>query len=704
MTVPTLLTKNPSFLFSFKPNEISASLEKTIKLLKISADTRNLRFGKTLHSQLIIANQSNELNVIQTNCLINLYVKCGEISVARKLFDQMPERNVVSWNALMAGYLHSGLASEALKLFKTMNRWESLRPNEYIFATVLASCSDIRALEEGKQCHGYVLKSGLVFHLYVKNALLDMYSRCSDVEGAMSVLKTVPGSDILSYNSIISGFLENGYLNEGLEVLRKMVDGFFVWDNFTHVTMLGLCASLKDLKLGLQIHNQILRREIEFDVFLGSAIIDMYGKCGKILNAKNVFYGLQERNVVLWTAIMVAYAHNRYFEEALNHFLEMELAGILPNEYTFAVMLNSCAGLSALRHGGLFHSRAEKSGFKDHLNVGNALINMYSKSGSIEDARRVFSDMIHRDTITWNSMISGYSHHGLGREALLVFHQMLASFGVPNYITFVGVLSACGHLGLVDEGFYYLNHLMENFGIKPGVEHYTCIVGLLGRAGLLTEAENLMKSNPIKWDVVAWRTLLSACHVHRNFGLGKKVADVILELDPNDVATYILLSNMYAKAKRWDGVVNIRKLMRGREIKKEPGVSWIQVKNNIHVFVSEDKKHLESQKIHEKVSELLSQIKMLGYVPDIASVLHDVGDEQKEEYLSYHSEKLAVAFGLMNTPSGAPIHVIKNLRMCDDCHTAVKLISKVTKRKIIVRDANRFHCFESGTCSCGDYW
>ncbi|KAI3910823.1 hypothetical protein MKW92_001687 [Papaver armeniacum] len=699
----TLLKKLSLPTFTCEPKKTFLSLKNTIKLLKISADNRNLKLGKIIHTQLITSNQCKELNLTETNCLINFYAKCGEVSVARKLFDQMPERNVVSLNALMTGYLHKQLPLEVLKLLKVMDTWE-LQPNEYIFATVLASCSDVRALDEGKQCHGHVLKSGLVFHLYVKNALIDMYSRCSDVEGAVRVLKTVPGFDILSYNSIINGFLENGHLNGGLEVLREMVDGYLVLDGFTYVTVLGLCAGLKDLKLGMQIHSQILRREVEIDGFVGSSLIDMYGRCGKLLYAKSIFDVLEERNVVHWTSMMAAYAQNGHFEDALILFRIMELAGVLPNEYTFAVMLNCCAGLSALRSGDFFNSRAEKCGFKAHLIVGNALINMYSKSGSIEDAQRVFLDMGNRNNVTWNSMISGYAHHGLGRQALVVFQQMIASFCVPDYITFVGVLSACGHLGLVDEGFYYLNTLMGKYRVAPGVEHYTCIIRLLGRAGLLDEAEKFMKSIPVQWDVVAWRTLLSACHVHQNIGLGKRIADVLLGSDSNDVATYILLCNMYAKAKRWDEVVNIKKLLRGRGIKKEPGVSWIQVKNKTHVFVSEDKKHLESKKIHQKVDELISQIKMLGYVPDIGIVLHDVGDEQKEEHLSYHSEKLVIAFALINTPSGAPIHVIKNLRMCNDCHTAVKLIAQVTERKIVVRDANRFHCFERGICSCGDYW
>jgi pentatricopeptide repeat protein len=683
----------------------SSSPTNPIKLLKKSADTKNLKIGKVIHAHLITSSQaSKNCDVFQTTSLINLYAKCDEISTARQLFDQMSKRNIVSWSALMAGYLQNGLALEVLGLFKKMVSVDNLHPNEYVLAIALSSCSISGRVEEGKQCHGYVLKSGLVFHQYVKNALVHMYSRCSDVEGAMQVLNTLPGYDVFSYNSVMDGLMELGYLREALEVFGRMVGECIAWDNVTYRTLFGLSARLQDLKFGMHVHSQMLKSDLECDVFVGSAIIDMYGKCGNVLNARKVFDGLQNRNVVSWTALMAAYFQNGYFEEALHLLSKMELEDIMPNEYTFAVLLNSSAGLSALRLGDLLHACAEKSGFKDHTIVGNALVIMYSKTGNIKAANKVFTDMIYRDTVTWNAMISGYSHHGLGKEALIVFQDMLAAGVSPNYVTFVGVLAACAHMGLVREGLYYLNQLMKQMGIEPGLEHYTCIVGLLSRAGLLDEAKNFMRSAPVKWDVIAWRTLLNACHVHQNYGLGKQVAESVMLMDPHDVGTYVLLSNMYAKERRWDGVVKIRKLMRERNIKKEPGVSWLEIRNITHVFVSEDNKHPESSQIYEKVGELLAKIKPLGYAPNIASVLHDMEDEQKEDCLSYHSEKLAIAYGLLKTPSEAPIRVIKNLRMCDDCHSAAKLISKVTNRVIIVRDVNRFHHFQDGCCSCADYW
>ncbi|KAH7554572.1 hypothetical protein JRO89_XS12G0237900 [Xanthoceras sorbifolium] len=681
------------------------SIEDTIKLLKFSADSKNLKLGKTVHALAITANESPRYeNVAQATSLINFYAKCDQISLARHVFDNMRQRTVVSYGALMTGYLHNGLSLENLNLFKDMVSVDGLRLNEFVFSIVISSCSMGGKVEEGKQCHGFVWKSGLVFHRYVKCAIIDFYSKCSDVEMAMLVLNSLPGYDIFSYNSVLSGLMDNGRLREGFEVLVKMVSELVWWDSVTYVNAFGLSACLHDLKMGLQVHGQMLKSDVESDVYLNCAMINMYGKCGKISNARKVFDGLITRSVVLWTAMISAYFQNGYYEEALNSFSQMEHDDIQPNEFTFAVLLNSAAGLSTLGHGDVLHACIKKSGFDKHVMVGSALINMYAKCGNIEAANKVFSRMIHRDATTWNAMICGYAHNGLGREALIVFQDMLATEQCPNYVTFVGVLFACGHLGLVQEGFYYLNHLMKQFGIEPGLEHYTCIVGLLSRSGRLDEAENFMRCTPVKWDVVAWRTLLNASHVHQNYGFGSRIARTILKMEPNDVGTYTLLSNMYAKAKRWDGVLKVRKLMRERNIKKEPGASWIEIRNTTYVFVSDDSNHPESSQIYEKISELLAKIKPLGYVPDVAVVLHDVEDEQKEGYLCYHSEKLAIAYGLMKTPPQAPIRVIKNLRMCDDCHSAVKLISKLTNRDIIVRDSNRFHRFQDGCCSCADYW
>ncbi|WCJ28198.1 Pentatricopeptide repeat (PPR) superfamily protein [Euphorbia peplus] len=689
-------------LFHFRPISTSSSHRYPIKLLKLSADSKNLKHGKMIHAYFITTNQ--EHNTIEINSLVNFYAKCDQLLVARKLFDNMHTRNVVSWGALMAGYLHDGFLLQVITLFKDMVSETNIRPNEYIFATVLSSCSRSGRVKEGLQCHGFVFKCGLMFHQYVRNALMHIYSKYLCVREAMWIFDSVPRNDIFSYNSVMSGLVQNGYFREGVEVLRKIVSECMNWDNVTYVNLFGLCASTRDKRLGLQVHGKLITSDVKVDEYISSAIINFYGRCGETLKARTFFDDLQSENVVLWTATISAYFQSGCFEEALHLFGKVKLAGVAPNEFTFAVLLNACAGLSALRYGYLLHACIEKSAFKDHLIVGNALINMYAKGGNIEAAYKVFSGMIYRDTITWNAMICGYSHHGLGNHALQVFEEMLTAEEHPNYVTFVGVLSSCSHLGFVKEGFYYLTNLMKHFRIEPGLEHYTCIVGLLSKAGRLDDAINFMRSTPVKWDVVAWRTLLNACHVLQNYDMGKWIAELLLRMDPDNVGTYILLSNMYAKAKMWDGVAKMRKLMRNKNIKKEPGVSWIEIKNATHVFVSEDIKHPDYVQIYKKVNELLDMIRPLGYVPDTSAVLHDIEDEQRDDHLSYHSEKLAIAYGFLRIHSGAPIIVIKNLRMCADCHLAVKLISKVTDRLIIVRDTNRFHHFKNGSCSCADYW
>ncbi|CAA0808292.1 Pentatricopeptide repeat-containing protein [Striga hermonthica] len=678
------------------------------ELLKASAAAKNLRLGKTIHAHLIVSNQISQNRVIEKNCLLNLYSKCGDISSARNLFDRMRKKNVVSWCAVMSGYLHLGCTLQVIQMCRDMLTVDKLRPNEYTLSMVLSSCSNCGLLEEGLQCHGFGLKSALIYYPHVKNALVYMYSMSGDVEGAMRALDNDPASDICTYNSVLSGILVQTDLTLAWCVLQRMASEckYDKWDAVTCMNTLAVCSRVKDQILGRQVHGRVVKTGLDRDLFVGSATVDMYGKCGEIPSMRDAFDGLRTKNEVTWTAVLTAYSQNEFYEDALRLFLEMDVAcSVVPNECTYSVVLNSCAGISAIGFGNSLHARVVKIGMKNHVVVGNALIHMCSRCGLIEDARDVFTEMPDKDVVSWNLMISGFSYHGLGGAALDTFANMLVAKQQPSYVTFVGVLSACAFLGRVDEGFHYLNSMMARFGVEPGLEHYTCMVGLLGRAGRLDDAEGFMRSSPVKWDVVAWRTLLNACHIHKNYALGKRVARIVLGMNPNDVGTCILMSNMHARARRWDEAARVRKLMKEGSLKKEPGLSWTEIKDETHVFVSDDNEHTESAQIREKVRELMSGIREMGYIPDVSfSELHDVEEEQKEDQLSYHSEKLAIAYAFIRTPQGATIRVTKNLRMCEDCHSAAKFISKLVSRRIVVRDVNRFHSFSNGRCSCDDYW
>ncbi|CAL5423529.1 unnamed protein product [Camellia sinensis] len=301
-------------------------------------------------------------------------------------------------------------------------------------------------------------------------------------------------------------------------------------------------------------------------------------------------------------------------------------------------------------------------------------------------------------------MIAAYGFHGKGEEAIELFNRMDQVGLDANDVTFLSLLYACSHCGLKDKGLQFFNLMIEKYKLEPRLEHYTCVVDLLGRSGCLEEAEGFIRTMPVKKDAIIWKTILSACKIHKNTDIAKRIAEEVLRLDPQDSAPYVLLSNIQASGKRWQDVSEVRKVMRDRRVKKEPGISWFEVKNQVHQFCMGDKSHPQSMEIDMYLKELTWEMKLRGYVPDTGSVLHDMDAEEKEHNLAHHSEMLAIAFALMNTSEGVPIRVMKNLRVCSDCHVAIKYMSETENREIIVQDASRFHHFKDGKCSCADYW
>ncbi|CAN0878740.1 Pentatricopeptide repeat-containing protein At2g41080 [Linum grandiflorum] len=349
-----------------------------------------------------------------------------------------------------------------------------------------------------------------------------------------------------------------------------------------------------------------------------------------------------------------------------------------------------------------------KCGFEFHLVVCSSLAHMYMRSGSLEEGEKIIKSMpIHADNVLWSSMIAAYGFHGKGEEAIKLFDEMQGNGLEPNEVTFLSLLYACSHCGLKEKGMQFFQEMEERFGMTPSVQHYTCMVDLLGRSGQLKQAEDMIRSMPVKVkpDAAIWKTLLSACKIHKDADMAERIAEEVLKLQPEDAASYVLLANAKASARRWNEVSEVWKEMRRKNVKKEPGVSWLEVKNQVHQFCMADKYHPESEKIESYLMELIEEIKeKKRYVPDVGSVLHDMCVDEKEYNLLHHSEKLAVAFGLMYVPAGMPIRIMKNLRICGDCHDAIRCISEVRNREIVVRDGSRFHHFKDGKCSCGDYW
>lgn len=431
----------------------------------------------------------------------------------------------------------------------------------------------------------------------------------------------------------------------------------------------------------------------------------MYTECRDVDGARKVFDSVQSPCVVTYNSMITGYARASQPNEALSMFREMQARDLVPNAVTMLSVLSSCALLGALDLGKWVHEYVKKNGFNRFVKVNTALIDMYAKCGSLEDAVSVFREMEFRDTQAWSAIIMAYGIHGCSSEAISMYREMKTAQVPPDEITFLGLLYACGQTGLIEEGYKFFHSMRNEFGISPGVKHYGCMVDLLGRAGRLEEAYTFINDLPVKPTPILWRTLLSACSSHDNVEMGKRVIKQIFELDSSHGGDYVIFSNMCARSGKWDEVDQMRKLMSHQGAVKVPGCSSIELDNEVHEFFSGDGVRSVSTDLHHSTDELFKELKLVGYVPDTSLVNHaDMEEEEKEITLRYHSEKLAIAFGLLNTPPGMTIRVVKNLRVCRDCHSAAKLISSIFSRRIILRDVQRFHHFEDGECSCGDYW
>ncbi|KAH7652697.1 TPR-like protein [Dioscorea alata] len=635
-------------------------------VLAACAAMEGLSVGRNLHSFVVKLGMSSCVHV--SNSLLSMYGKSGDLETARVVFDRLTLRSLSSWNAMISLYTQSGRLDLALAQFEQMT-----------------------------------------------------------------------DRNIVSWNAVIAGYNQNGLDFEALRFFARMLnESSMVPDNFTLTSVLSACANLGILRFGEQVHAHIVRHEIVCIGELGNALISMYSKSGGVeiaerimkhsmaseLNlisstallegyvklgglqpARKIFDSMRNPDVVAWTAMVVGYVQNGHHNDAMELFRLMVNKGPKPNNYTLAAVLTVCSSSAMLDHGKQIHSRAIKSRGGLSVSVCNALITMYAKSGNLPAARRVFDQIrFGREPISWTSMIIALAQHGFGEEAVKLFEEMLVSGIQPDHITYVGVISACTHAGLVEEGKSYYAMMQNKHKIQPTSSHYACMIDLFARSGLLKEAEEFIKALPKEPDAIAWGSLLAACKVHKNADIAKFAAEKLLALDPENSGAYSALANVYSACGRWNDAAKIWKSMKDKGVKKEQGFSWLQIKNKVHVFQAEDVHHPQRDAIYEMAAKIWKEIKKAGFVPNTQSVLHDIDDELKEQMLCHHSEKLAIAFGLISTPENTTLRIMKNLRVCNDCHSAIKFIAKVVGREIIVRDATRFHHFRDGLCSCKDYW
>ncbi|KAL8140574.1 hypothetical protein V2J09_006595 [Rumex salicifolius] len=649
-------------------------------------------FGWRIHACIYKCGHNSDAFV--GNALIDAYSVCGHVDEARLVFDEIFLKDMVCWTGMVACYAENSCFTEALTIFSNM-RMVGLMPNNYTFAAVLKACVGLGKLHLGKAVHGCVLKTCYQHDNFVGIALLELYSEFGVFKDAQQVFQDMPRKDLIAWSFMVARNAQNDRSEEAVDIFCQMRKAFVSPNQFALASVLQASAATGNLGLGMQIHCHAVKVGFDANVFVCNALIDVYAKCGLMENSDALFLDSPNKNEVTWNTMIVGYGQLGKGEEALAMFMNLLEQNVSPSEVSYSSSLRACAISAALDPGLQIHCLTIKNKFDKDTVVGNALIDMYAKCGNISNARLVFNKMPNLDEVSWNSMISGYSMHGLGKEALLIFEQMQRSDCVPNKLTFVGVLSACSNIGLLDEGQTHFTCMIEKYGIEPCIEHYTCMVMLLGRSGKLDKAMQMIQEMPFKPSVMVWRTLLSTCVIHHNLELGRVAAEKVLELEPEDEAAYVLLSNIYANAKRWGNVAHVRKSMKKKGVKKEPGLSWIGIQGNIHYFAVGETSHPDMRLIHGMLEWLRVRAIRGGYVPNCDVVLLDVEDEEKERMLWLHSERLALSFALIRTPKSGPIRILKNLRICADCHGAVKVISKITQREIVVRDINRFHHFRN---------
>lgn len=716
----------------------------------IHACSRNLAFqrGKQVHGRMIKSGMGRNKSL--NNNFMAFYSKCGEVDKVRQLFEKLPHRDVISWNTMISCYVQMGMPIEALKLFRRM--WvDGVAADEITMISLLSACSKLRDLEMGEKLHQYIKENELEIGGNLLNCLVNMYVECGKMERAHELVSGceidsdvvlwtslvggyvkakkmyaarclfdhIREKNLIAWMTMISGYVRGGFYHESLELFRQMRLENVMPDEVLIVTALSACTHVEDWKLGRSIHSLVVKGRMFVDGLLGNALVHLYAQCeepneallifnqlpgksaaswnsmldgfcrsGDIDKAKSFFNEIPNKDVISWNTMINFLAKSHRFGELFELFGEMQSSTIKPDKLTLISVLSSCASVGALNHGIWVHVYIAKNHIKIDDMLGTALIDMYGKCGSVEKALKLFSDLAEKNVFVWTAMIAAHAMEGQAAKAIELYLEMEATGIKPDHVTFVALLSACSHGGLVNEGFSYFNKMSSVYNISPNIQHYGCMVDLLGRVGQLDEALKFIKLMPIKPDISVWSAFLKACESHQNIELAEYAFQQLIELDPLNDGAYVLLSNTYANAGRSDDLTHTRKKLHELRIKKKLGCSVIEQDGVMHEFTSADFSNPKSAKIYSLLDEIKGRLEELGV----------------QETSAHHSERLAVAFSLISNSNRTLIRVVNNLRICGDCHSAMKLISRAYDREIVIRDNYRFHRFVDGNCSCKDYW
>ncbi|KAI5406418.1 pentatricopeptide repeat-containing protein At4g14050, mitochondrial [Lathyrus oleraceus] len=589
-----------------------------------------------------------------------------------------------------------------------------------------------------KKLHAQIIKSGFNQHDPFPKTLIDSYGKCGLLQDALKLFDSLPHRDHVAWATVLSACNLSNLPYKALSISRSILNEGLQPDHFVFSSLIKACANLGDgyIKQGKQLHARFLLSPYSEDDVVKSSLVDMYAKfelpdygravfdsiftlnsiswtamisgyarSGRKVEALRLFRQSPFKNLYAWTALISGLVQSGNATDALYLFVEMRGEGVsIADPLVLSSVVGACANSAVWELGKQMHCVVITLGYESCLFISNALVDMYAKCSDLVAAKYIFCEMRRKDVVSWTSIIVGTAQHGLAEEALALYDDMVLAGVKPNEVTFVGLIYACSHVGLVSKGRALFKSMIGDFGIRPSLQHYTCLLDLFSRSGYLDEAENLIRTMPFKPDEPTWAALLSACKQHGNINMAVRIADSLLDLKPEDPSSYILLSNVYAGAGMWENVSKVRKLMVVKEVRKEPGYSSIDLGKESQVFYAGEASQPMKDEILGLMRKLDEEMRKRGYVPDTSSVLHDMDQQEKERQLFWHSERLALAYGLLKAVPGTTIRIVKNLRVCGDCHTVLKLISTITSREIYVRDLKRYHHFKDGNCSCNDFW
>ncbi|XP_030534851.1 pentatricopeptide repeat-containing protein At3g05340 [Rhodamnia argentea] len=594
------------------------------RLLSTCGREGRFLLGSSLHASIIKNPELHDLGnedlfrngLVVWNSLLSMYAKCGDMLDVVKLFDEMPAKDTISWNTALFGFLRNGEFEMCCRTFKRM--WEGgvQGVDKATVTTILSGCDTRELSRVVELVHGIVFRGGFQREVTIGNALITSYFKCGGIDWGLQVFNEMFERNVISWTAVIFGLQQNEFFEDSLKLFMSMRSGSLNPNTLTYLSSIMSCSGLQAINVGRQLHSITWKLGIQSDLLVESALMDMYAKCGSLEDALDLFESAETIDEVSMTVILVGFAQNGFEEQAIQMFLKMVKEGLEIDSNVVSAVLGVFGVDTSLGLGKQIHSLIIKRSFSHIPFVSNGLINMYAKCGDIVESLKVFSRLPSRNLISWNSMVNAFACHGGGYGALQLYEEMKMEGVKPTDVTFLSLLHACSHIGLVKEGMEVLDSMEREYGISPRTEHYACVVDMLGRAGRLAEAKSFIEGMPTEPGVLVWQALLGACSMHSDSEIGRYAAEQLISAAPETPAPYISLANIYSAEGDWKERARTIKRMKEAGVTKETGISSIEIEKKVHSFVVRDRMHTQSEIIFEVIKELFPLMTDEGYTPD----------------------------------------------------------------------------------------